>query len=164
MWKKKNPPAEELPQHCSLNHLEIFLLPGNIWRDFSPQVLICWQLLLCVRVAQNLPAWLVATAAQRWSVWSLAHYRVTTVWLHVEADHTTLGKFCGEDCGPEGSCPHSKDCLANSKKFRETLRGKKKEEDDDVEKPPKSSLFASALEFVVLIWFNKPKVNSMIWL
>lgn len=43
--------------------------------------------------------------------WSLTHYRVTTVWLHVEADHTTLGKFSGEDCGLEGSCPQMFDCL-----------------------------------------------------
>lgn len=73
---------------------------------FSPQVLICWQLLLCVHVAQK-----IACMAHRHYIatvisWSLAHYRVTTVWLRVEADRTTLGKCCGEDCGFEGSCPH----------------------------------------------------------
>lgn len=37
--------------------------------------------------------------------WSVTRYRVTTVWLHVEALHSMLGKICGEDCGPEGLCP-----------------------------------------------------------
>lgn len=35
-------------------------------------------------------------------IWTLAHYRVTTVWLHVEDDHTMLMKFIVEDCGLEG--------------------------------------------------------------
>lgn len=33
-------------------------------------------------------------------IWTLAHYRVTTVWLHVEDDHTMLMKFIVED-GPQ---------------------------------------------------------------
>ena len=119
LFHVKNPPAEELPQLCSSNHLEIFFVARKHLKRFFfflPQVLICWQLLLCVRFAQKLRVWATAAAEAAIS-WSLAHYRVTTVWLHVEADHTTLGKFCGEDCGLEGSCPHSDNCLARFKKF-----------------------------------------------
>ena len=91
---KKNPPIQELPQHCSFNHLEIFLLPGNISRDFSPQVLICWQFLLCPRCPKIV---CMARCHSRATMirWSLAHYRVTTVWLHVEAVRTVQGIHTG---------------------------------------------------------------------
>lgn len=44
-------------------------------------------------------------------IWTLAHYRVTTVWLCVEDDHTMLMKFIVEDCGLEGLCPQLFYCL-----------------------------------------------------
>lgn len=80
---------KKFPQCSSFNHLEIFVLPGNIWGKFSPPALICWQF---VPVCPDWPKIACIGCCRRATaiIWTLAHYGVTTVWLRVDNDHTTL--------------------------------------------------------------------------
>lgn len=93
---------KKFPQCGGFNHLEIFVLPGNIWGKFSPPALICWQFVLVC------PRWpKIACMGRRRRratviIWTLAHYAVTTVWPRrgQRPHHAAASRACVLRCFP----------------------------------------------------------------